>query len=127
MQARDRAFACLEEAVRAIESGDAAARRRGVQQAIAAITRLYLELGSEARGETAKSLADFFGYIVGRVLRIDLFDDARFAYQAMELLQVLYDSLRAATVAGDPAKPSRTARPRPDTGAAVIPLEATVR
>jgi len=128
-KAHDRAVVCLEEAIRAVESSDTMARQRAVQQAIDAVTCLYLELGAEDRGESTKSLADFFGYIVGRVLRIDIFDDTRFAYQAMEILDVFYDSLSPSAAGRAPAvTPCKAAtQRRRDTPAAVIPLDTTPR
>lgn len=124
-RANDRAIAHLQEAIYAIDSGDTLTRQRAVHQAIDAVTCLYLELGIEADGKASKSLADLFGYVVGRVLRTDIYDDTRFARQAMELLDVLYQSLRPAgpRKRGEDSPRTASTDPQPGPAAAMFPLK----
>jgi len=128
-RANDRAIAHLQEAICAIDSGDTLTRQRAVHQAIDAVTCLYLELGIEADGKASKSLADLFGYVVGRVLRTDIYDDTRFARQAMELLDVLYQSLRPAgpRKRGEVSPRTALADPQPGPAAAMFPLKTAQR
>lgn len=128
-QAYESATANLEDAIQAVETGDTAARQRAVQQAIDAVTCLYLELGHDGPEDSATGLADLFGYIVGRILRIDIFDDTRFAHQALELTNVLYTSLGLTTSDGfSVAVTQRSAANRKRSAAAtVIPLETAPR
>lgn len=127
-QAHESAIANLEDAIRAVESGDTAARQRAVQQAIDAVTCLYLELGHDGPEDSATGLADLFGYIVGRILRIDIFNDTRFAHQALELTNVLYTSLSLRSDGPSVAVSHKSATNLKSSAAAtVIPLETVPR
>lgn len=82
----DRAISSLERAVAAISDQDAAARNSAVQSATEALTTLYLDLDVRRCSRIADQLPALYGHLLGRLLRINLYNDPRIAIELIELL-----------------------------------------
>ena len=113
----DTALAALHQAMSAIANDDAEARRQAVRSATESITDLYLSLDAKRSGAAATDLGDLYGRIVGRLLRVNLYNDPRIAERVIELLQPLREAparLRAMTADGPGAigAPIQAARRR---------------
>jgi flagellar biosynthetic protein FliS len=107
----------LNDAIDAIVADDIEARCTAVQAATEAVTTLYLSLDVKRSGEHVDDLADLYGYILGRLLRINLYNDARIAEQVIGLIDPLRDSADGlGTMAEMPPMPAivrrRADRPR---------------
>lgn len=100
------AIAALDDAIAAIEADDIRARCMAVRAATEAVTTLYLNLDVKRGGELVDDLADLYGYILGRLLRVNLYNDPRIAAQVIDLLEPLRDGTAGrAGFAGLPAPP----------------------
>lgn len=82
----ERAISSLERAVMAIADEDAAARNSAVQSATEALTVLYLNLDVRRCSRMADQLPALYGHLLGRLLRINLYNDPHIAAELIELL-----------------------------------------
>lgn len=88
----DRLLEALEEAIVAIDSVDACRRRKAIQSAAEALTALYLDLDVKESGQNVDGLANFYGYLIGRLLRANLYGDRGILRNIIELLEPLRES-----------------------------------
>lgn len=110
------AISALRDAIGAIAADDIEARCMAVQAATEAVTTLYLSLDVKRSGEQVDDLADLYGYILGRLLRINLYNDARVAEQVIDLIEPLRDAADGFGTLADMPPPAiarrRAERPR---------------
>jgi flagellar secretion chaperone FliS len=92
MQLYDGAIAALHGAADAIAADDIEARCRAVQEATEIVTTLYLNLDIRREGELAEGLAKIYGHVLGLLMRVNLFNDAKIAARAIDLLEPLRES-----------------------------------
>jgi flagellar protein FliS len=88
----DGAIAAMQTAIDAIAADDIEARCLAVQEATEIVTTLYLNLDIKREGELAESLAKIYGHILGLLLRVNLYNDAKIALRAIDLLEPLRES-----------------------------------
>ena len=88
----DEAIGALETAVAAVAAGDIEARCNAVTAATEIIGYLYMHLDLEQGGEVAQNLGALYAHLMGRMARVNLYNDAETAREAMRLLQPLRDS-----------------------------------
>jgi len=88
----DGAIAALHDAVKAIAADDIEARCCAVQKATEIVTTLYLNIEVKRQGEIAESLSRIYSHILGLLLRVNLYNDARIAARAVDLLEPLRES-----------------------------------
>ena len=88
----DGAIAAMQTAIDAIAADDIEARCSAVQEATEIVTTLYLNLDIKREGELAESLAKIYGHILGLLLRVNLYNDAKIALRAIDLLEPLRES-----------------------------------
>jgi flagellar protein FliS len=88
----DEAIAALKSAVVAIACGDVDARCNAVQSVTETVTTLYLNLDVKRSGEIADSLANLYGYVLGRLMRVNMYNDAGIAEELIDLLEPLRNS-----------------------------------
>lgn len=109
-----RALAALDEAVAAIDTGDARRRRAAIQSAAEALTSLYLDLDLKRHGQRVEALAELYGHLIGRLLRANLYADRGILRHVIELLETLGpsgDTLDALAAGPRPAPRARLAAP----------------
>jgi flagellar protein FliS len=85
----DGAIDALEAAVEALERGDIEARCNWVTVASEMIATLYLCLDTEKGGEIGENLGLLYSFILGRLHRINVYNDAAVAQETIRLLQPL--------------------------------------
>lgn len=85
----DGAIGALESAVEAIERGDIEARCNWVTIASEMVATLYLCLDTEKGGEIGENLGRLYGFILGRLHRINVYNDPSVAEETIALLQPL--------------------------------------
>jgi flagellar secretion chaperone FliS len=88
----DGAIAAMHGAVEAIAADDIEARCRSVQEATEIVTTLYLNVDIKREGEMAEGLAKIYGHILGLLMRVNLFNDAKIALRSIDLLEPLRES-----------------------------------
>ena len=88
----DEAISALKTSITAISGDDTSARCSAIGSATEAITTLYLNLDVKRSGEIADSLANLYGYVLGRLMRVNLYNDSGIAEELIELLEPLRDS-----------------------------------
>lgn len=118
----DRAISSLKEAVRAIEEHDIETRWRANNRAIDIITHLEMTLDLERGGEIAENLNELYKFILNRLPRIDMKNDAQTAQEIIGLLEPLRQSWHELADRGAgapvvvPAVPSQAPGTAPATG-----------
>jgi len=88
----DRAIGSLREAVRAINAGDIEARCRANQRAIEIIGHLAGAVDEARGGEIAANLSRLYRFMLLRLPRVDIKNDARTAEEVIEILEPLRQS-----------------------------------
>lgn len=87
----DKAVMSLKAAIRAIQDGEIEARWRANNKAVEIINHLLMTLDMEKGGEVASNLEAVYGYMLRRLLDVDMHNDPRAAEEVIQLL----DPLRA--------------------------------
>jgi flagellar protein FliS len=106
----DKAIACLNDAIRAIEAGEIEARWRANKRAIEIVEHLWGTLDMEKGGEIAANLDQIYRFLLSHLREVDLQNNPQPARDAIALLEPLRGSWH--TVA------DRAARPDPKDAAA---------
>jgi flagellar protein FliS len=88
----DETLQALETAMDAIERGDIEGRFNAVAVATELLCTLFLCLDMEKGGDIAENLGRIYEYILKSLPRINLYDDAEPAEQAIRLLAPLRES-----------------------------------
>jgi len=127
----DKAVMSLKVAIRAIGDGEIEARWRANNKAVEIINHLLMTLDMEKGGEVASNLEAVYGYMLHRLLDVDMRNDPRAAEEVIQLLEPLRaswaelakangtasaDNPTTRALAGDIIEPAK--RPASDTGAA---------
>jgi flagellar protein FliS len=86
------AITSLRGAITAIGAGNIEARCNAVKAATEIITTLYLHLDFKQGREIADNLGSLYNFMLGRLLRINLYNDPDIAEQVIDLLSPLRDS-----------------------------------
>jgi flagellar protein FliS len=76
----------LEAAIEAVASGDIEMRCSSVNRAIEIVCHLYLTLDLEQGGDVAEKLSAIYRFLLGRLPRVNLDNDAEPAREAIRLL-----------------------------------------
>jgi flagellar protein FliS len=82
----DEALKNLETAVAAIERDDIETRCHAVNRAIEIVCHLYLTLDAEQGGEIAEKLGAIYRFVLARLPRVNVANDAEAAHEAIRLL-----------------------------------------
>ena len=88
----DNALASLRSAIVAIEGGDIESRCNSVNTASEITTTLLLALDHEQGGEVAERLESIYRFMIGRMMFINLHNDADIARSVIDLLMPLRDA-----------------------------------
>lgn len=88
----DEAIAALKAAIASIGGDNVEGRSAAIGTATEAVTTLYLNLDVKRSGEIADNLANLYGYVLGRLMRINLYSDPGIAEELIGLLEPLRDS-----------------------------------
>lgn len=96
----DRALLSLQEAIDAIERKDVKARWKANKRAMDIVGHMWETLDVDKGGEIADNLAQLFGFIMRRLVYVDLHNDAAPAREAITLLTPLRDSWKALALTG---------------------------
>ncbi len=91
-QLLDKAMACLDEAVGAIECNDIETRCNTINLASEIITTLHLGLDFDNGGETADRLGAIYRFILAQLIRVNLTGDETLATRISEVLSPLADA-----------------------------------
>jgi len=91
----DKAIGCLNDAIRAIESGDVEARWRANKRAMEIVDCLWSTLDMEKGGEIAANLDKLYRFLLVRMPDIDLHNNAQTAREAIGILDPLRRSWHA--------------------------------
>lgn len=100
-----RAISSLNEAIRAIETGDIEGRWRANARAQEIIAHLLMTLDRQKGGEVAENLRKLFSFMLSRLPQVDFRNDATTAREVIGLLEPLQKSWAelALTVRRQPA------------------------
>ncbi len=115
----DEAIGALRAAIAAAMRGDIETRCNSVTAATEIVGYLYMNLDLEQGGEVAGNLGAIYAHIIHRLPRVNLYNDAETAEEAISLLEPLRESwseLDSRIVAGMPddmtaLSAARTPRP----------------
>jgi len=88
----DKAVLSLKGAIEAIGRNQIEARWRANNRAMEIIKHLILTLDMEKGGEIASNLEAIYGYMLRRLLDVDMKNDARAAEEVIQLLEPLRSS-----------------------------------
>ncbi len=88
----DEAIAALNAAIASIGGDNVEGRSAAIGAATEAVTTLYLNLDVKRSGEIADNLANLYGHVLGRLMRINLYNDPGIAEELIGLLEPLRDS-----------------------------------
>ena len=88
----DNALASLRAAVIAIQTGDIESRCNNVNTASEIVTTLHLALNQDEGGEVAERLGAIYRFMIGRMIFINLHNDAETAKAMIDLLMPLRDA-----------------------------------
>ena len=97
----DRASSLLTEAVNAIENNDIERRWRANQKATEVIGHLWETLDMEQGGEIAANLSQLYGFMLKRLLAVDVENSAEAAREVIQLLEPLRRSWHEMANAND--------------------------
>ncbi len=86
------AIAALKAAIASIGGDNVEGRSAAVGSATEAVTTLYLNLDVKRSGEIADNLANLYGHVLGRLMRINLYNDPGIAEELIGLHEPLRDS-----------------------------------
>lgn len=105
----EQAIADLRCAVIALKTGDIEGRTRGINHALAVITRLQVTLDMERGGDVARNLARFYGVVRAALVEAQFRQSVAALEQQISLLMQVHEAWcqversSAATVAPQPA------------------------
>ena len=88
----DKAMACLEEAIGAIECNDIETRCNTINLASEIVTTLHLGLDFDNGGETADRLGAIYRFVMAQLIRINLSGDETLARRVCNVLTPLRDA-----------------------------------
>ena len=117
----DKAISCLNEAIRAIETGDVEARWKANTRAIEIVNHLLTTLDMEKGGDISKNLDQLYRFMLARLPEVDMKNNPDLAREMIGLL----DPLRKAwTVVADRGSENKApvvanAAQRPDVSIAI--------
>lgn len=97
----EKAIGCLMEAVQAIELNEIEARWRANGRAMEIISHLQLTLDTDKGGEVAANLDRLYSYMLNRLPKVDIRNDASAAREVIGLLEPMRDSWRELAKQGD--------------------------
>jgi len=133
----DRAIQSLNEAIKAIETGDIERRWKANKNASEIITHLAMTLNFEEGGQIALNLNDLYRFMLTTLVNVDVRNDPQAARDVIKLIEPLrasWDQLakgadtgqpaakptaKSMGQAGKPAEPADNAAPPPRTGVAI--------
>ena len=104
----DRAVFLLTEAVDAINDNDIERRWRANQKATEVICHLWETLDMEKGGEVAANLNKLYGFMLRRLLAVDMENSAKAAQEVIQLLEPLRRSWHETANASDKETPEST-------------------
>jgi flagellar protein FliS len=84
----------LDTAIVAVAKGDIETRCVAINRAIEIVSHLYLTLDAEQGGEIAEKLGAIYAFVLTRLPRVNLHNDASAAFEAVRLLTPMRDSWR---------------------------------
>lgn len=90
----EKATACLNEAIAAIESGEIEGRWRANKRAMEIINHLDLTLDMDRGGEIAENLRSLYSFALRRLADVDFKNDVQAARDVIKLLEPLLASWR---------------------------------
>jgi flagellar protein FliS len=101
----EKAISSLKEAIRAIENQEIEARWRANGRAMEIISHLQMTLDMDKGGEVAANLDRLYSYMLNRLPKVDIRNDAAVATEVIGLLEPLRESWRDLAKQGEqPAK-----------------------
>lgn len=113
----DKAISSLNEAQLAIEEGDIERRWKANNRAVEIINHMWATLDIEKGGEIAENLSSLFGFMLRRLMEVDIKNDAAAAQEVIDLLTPLRDSWET-LARSEAAESSATAQSAPAPKAA---------
>jgi len=109
----DRAIGLLTEAVDAIEQNDVERRWRVNRKATEVICHLWETLDMERGGEVAENLNKLYGFMLKRLLAVDMENSADAAREVIKLLEPLRRSWHEMANTADNKSAEKTNAPAP--------------
>ena len=97
----EKAIGCLKEAIKAIEDNEVEARWRANGRAMEIISHLQLTLDKDKGGQVAENLDRLYSYMLTRLPKVDIRNDALAAHEVIGLLEPIRDSWRDLAKQGD--------------------------
>ena len=97
----EKAIACLKESIKAIEDKEIEARWKANGRAMEIISHLQMTLDIDKGGEIAANLDRLYRYMLSRLPKVDIRNDAQAAQEVIELLEPLRDSWRELAKQGE--------------------------
>lgn len=97
----EKAISCLKEAIKAIEDNEIEVRWRANGRAMEIISHLQLTLDTDKGGEIAANLDRLYSYMLTRLPKIDIRNEAEAAREVIGLLEPLRESWRELAKQGD--------------------------
>jgi flagellar protein FliS len=97
----EKAIGCLKEAIQAIADNEVEARWRANGRAMEIVSHLQLTLDIDKGGEVALNLDRLYSYMLVRLPKVDIRNDASAAHEVIGLLEPLRDSWRELAKQGD--------------------------
>jgi len=97
----EKAISCLKEAIKAIENNEIEARWRANGRAMEIISHLQLTLDTDKGGEIAANLDRLYSYMLTRLPKVDIRNEAQAAREVIGLLEPLRESWRELAKQGD--------------------------
>ena len=97
----EKAISCLKEAIKAIENNEIETRWRANGRAMEIISHLQLTLDTDKGGEIAGNLDRLYSYMLTRLPKVDIRNEAEAAREVIGLLEPLRESWRELAKQGD--------------------------
>lgn len=97
----EKAIGSLQEAIQAIENKEIEARWRANGRAMEIISHLQMTLDMQKGGEVAANLDRLYSYMLTRLPKVDIRNDAAVAVEVVRLLEPLRESWRELAKQGE--------------------------
>lgn len=97
----EKAISSLQEAIKAIENKEIEARWRANGRAMEIISHLQMTLDMQKGGEVAANLDRLYSYMLTRLPKVDIRNDAATAAEVIRLLEPLRESWRELAKQGE--------------------------
>lgn len=97
----EKAISSLQEAIKAIENKEIEARWRANGRAMEIISHLQMTLDMQKGGEVAANLDRLYSYMLTRLPKVDIRNDASAAVEVIRLLEPLRESWRELAKQGE--------------------------